>query len=42
MIVVGYCIASFLAGALTALLVGLFIAGRKREWIIRNAREKLL
>lgn len=39
---IGYCIASFLSGALCALLIGLFIAGRKREWIIRNAREKLL
>jgi len=40
--VVGYCIASFIAGALCALVVGLVVADRKREWIIRNARERLL
>lgn len=40
--VIGYCIASFLVGALCALLIGLFVASRMREWIIRNARERFL
>lgn len=40
MIIAGYCLASFLAGALTALLVGLFIAGLKRNWIIEQSRKR--
>lgn len=41
MVTVGYCIASFLAGALSAFVTGLLVASYRRDWIILNARKKL-
>jgi hypothetical protein len=41
-VTIGYCIASFLGGALFALIIGLLIAGARREWIISEAKRRLL